>query len=302
MTAPLQTSPARPRIALAGIAIESSTFTPYRSSAADFEVRRGTEEILEPYACDVPEAEYVGVLHARALPGGQLEREVYEGWKAEIVDGLAAAHAEAPLDGFFFDIHGAMSVVGLDDAEGDLLTAIRAVIGPDPVVGTAMDLHGNVSETLFEACDLMTCYRHAPHIDAWETRERGLRDLAGTAARVRDGGARPHKARVHVPILLPGEKTSTRIEPAQSLYARIPALTRPEGVIDVSYCIGFAWADQPRCEAAIGAFGDEAEAVRAAALGLATAGWQQRHAFEFVAPTGTFDECLDQAIASSARP
>src|SRR5699024_2006861 len=28
----------------------------------------------------------------------------------------------------------------------------------------------------------------------------------------------------------------------------------------------------------------------------------QRHAFEFVAPTGTFDECLDQAIASSARP
>src|SRR5699024_4035030 len=135
MTAPLQTSPARPRIALAGIAIESSTFTPYRSSAADFEVRRGTAEFLarHPLAASAPE--YLATLHARALPGGQLDREVYEGWKAEIVDGLAAAVEEAPLDGFFFDIHGAMSVVGLDDAEGDLITAIRAAIAPGKVVG-----------------------------------------------------------------------------------------------------------------------------------------------------------------------
>ncbi|MGP5710078.1 M81 family metallopeptidase [Brachybacterium alimentarium] len=321
----------RPRIAIAGIAIESSTFTPYRSTAEDFEVRRGTSAILERYpffsGADDPgsapgpaassglgggpspagralreAAEYVGVLHARALPGGQLVREVYEGWKQEITEGLAAAQAEAPLDGFFFDIHGAMSVEGLEDAEGDLITAIRAAIGPDVVVGTAMDLHGNVSETLFDACDLLTCYRHAPHIDAWETRERGLRDLVETAASVRDRGALPHKALVHVPILLPGEKTSTRIEPAKSIYAGIPAVTQREGITDISYWIGFAWADQPRCQAAIVAFGDAASAVEQAALELAGSVWQARHDFEFVAPTGTFEECLDQAIASSARP
>lgn len=302
MSATTQPATARPRLGIAGIAIESSTFTPYRSGAADFEVRRGTAEILDRYPFEVPDADYAGILHARALPGGQLDRAVYEGWKAEIVDGLAAATAEAPLDGFFFDIHGAMSVVGLDDAEGDLITAIRGAIGPDVVVGTAMDLHGNVSHTLFEACDLLTCYRHAPHIDAWETRERGLRDLVDTAARVRDGGPRPHKALVHLPILLPGEKTSTRIEPAKSLYARIPELTEREGVTDVSYWIGFAWADQPRCKAAIVAFGDGAEAVDAAALELATAIWEQRHEFEFVAPTGTFDACLEQAVVSAARP
>src|SRR5699024_6045118 len=65
---------------------------------------------------------------------------------------------------------------------------------------------------------------------------------------------------------------------------------------------GFAWADQPRCKAAIVAFGDGAEAVESAALELATAVWEQRHAFEFVAPTGSFDDCLDRAITSSARP
>src|SRR5690625_5814406 len=116
-----------------------------------------------------------------------------------------------------------MSVVGLDDAEGDLITAIRSVISPDTVVGTAMDLHGNVSETLFEACDLLTCYRHAPHIDAWETRERGLRDLVDTAATVAAGGPRPHKALVHLPIPLPGQETGARIAPAEPLYPAGPA-------------------------------------------------------------------------------
>src|SRR5699024_6101255 len=38
------------------------------------------------------------------------------------------------------------------------------------------------------------------------------------------------------------------------------------------------------------------------ALELATAVWDKRHDFEFVAPTGTFDECLEQAVASEQRP
>lgn len=326
-TTPSPAEPRRPRIGIAGIAIESSTFTPHRSSAEDFEVRRGDEVpqrypffqdgwtpglevsdgVVHPAANGLPlreAAEYVGVLHARALPGGQLLPETYAAWKQEILEGLAAAHAEQPLDGFYFDIHGAMTVEGMDDTEGDLITAIREVIGADVLVGTAMDLHGNVSDVLFEACDLLTCYRHAPHIDAWETRERGLRDLVDACLRSIEAGEaiRPAKALVHVPILLPGEKTSTRIEPAKSLYARIPGLTEREGVTDVSYWIGFAWADQPRCKAAIVAFGDDAAAVEEAALELARAVWAARHDFVFVAPTGAFDDCLTTAITSPDRP
>ena len=107
MSATTQGSIVSPRIGIAGIAIESSTFTPYRSGQDDFEVRRGTAEILDRYPFEPPAAEYVGVLHARALPGGPLDRDTYEGWKAEIVAGLSAATETAPLDGLFFDIHGA---------------------------------------------------------------------------------------------------------------------------------------------------------------------------------------------------
>ncbi|MCG7308134.1 M81 family metallopeptidase [Brachybacterium sp. ACRRE] len=304
---------ALPRIAVCGIHIESSTFTPYVSTAADFDVRRG-DAVLERHpflAAGSPlreAAAWHGVLHAGALPGGPLDRADFEAWCAEILEGLAALVAgsdgEPPLDALWFDIHGAMSVRGMDDAEGALITAIREVIGEDVLVGTSMDLHGNVSPALFAGCDQLTCYRTAPHVDVAETRERAVRSLLDALAAAPHGlpAPKPHRALVHVPILLPGEMTSTRVEPAASLYARIPELAAREGVTDVSYWIGFAWADESRCQAAVVAFGDDREAVDATALELATAIWEARHDFVFVAPTGTFEECLDTAIASPARP
>jgi microcystin degradation protein MlrC len=303
------TSRPLPRIAVCGIHIESSTFTPYVSTGADFDVRRG-DAVLERHpflAAGSPlreAAQWHGVLHAGALPGGQLARDDYEAWRAEILDGLAALVEGTALDGLWFDIHGAMSVQGMDDAEGDLITAIRGVIGLEVLVGTSMDLHGNVSAALFAGCDQLTCYRTAPHVDVAETRERAVHSLldALAAAPVGEPAPKPHRALVHVPILLPGEMTSTRVEPAASLYARIPELAARAGVTDVSYWIGFAWADEPRCQAAVCAFGEDPRAVDAAALELATAIWEARHDFVFVAPTGTFEECLEAAIVSPVRP
>ncbi|NUR92820.1 MAG: M81 family metallopeptidase, partial [Nonomuraea sp.] len=204
------------RVAVGGVHIESSTFSPHLSGADDFEVTRGDtllaryDWLAEPWAADV---EWIPLVHARALPGGAVTRAAYDAWAAEIAGGLAAA---GPLDGVLLDIHGAMSVVGMEDAEGDLVTVVRSAIGPGPFVSAAMDLHGNVSHRFFAACDLLTCYRTAPHVDVWETRERAARNLVEALRR----GERPHKALVHVPILLPGEMTSTRVEPARGLYAR----------------------------------------------------------------------------------
>ena len=237
----------------------------------------------EPWAAAV---DWVPLVHARALPGGAVQPAAYEAWESEIVAGLTAS---GPVDGMLLDFHGAMSVVGRDDAEGDLVTAIRKAIGPEPLISTAMDLHGNVSEVVFDGCDLLTCYRTAPHVDVWETRARAARNLVDALRR----GVRPHKALVHVPILLPGEQTSTRDEPARGLYARIPEIEARDGIIDAAIWIGFAWADQPRCRGAVVVTGHDRAATDAAALTLATQFWDARDRFAFVAPTGTMDECLD---------
>lgn len=285
------------RIAICGIHIESSTFTPYRSSDADFEVRRGAE-LVERYpflgADWARDVEWLPVLHARALPGGQVLASTYRAWRDEITEGLAGL---GHLDGVFFDIHGAMAVEGMGDAEGDLITAIRSVIGPDPVVASGMDLHGNVSGALFAGVDILTCYRTAPHVDVWQTRERACQNMVRAIT-----SGRPAKALVHLPFLLPGEMTSTRVEPAASLYARVGEVAESDGVWDAAFWIGFAWADEPRCQAAVVVTADDQGLADRQAMSLAEAIWDRRHDFEFVAPVAPYAACLDAALASDRRP
>src|SRR5579859_3257838 len=108
----------RPRIGIAGIAIESSTFSPHRTGLDDFVVTTGAD-LLARYswlsASWAREAEWVPLLHAVALPGGAVESEVYQRLKSEILRLAAAAvgpgqssAAVGQLDGLFLDIHGAM--------------------------------------------------------------------------------------------------------------------------------------------------------------------------------------------------
>lgn len=251
----------KPRIAICGIHIESSTFTPYVSNEEDFEVLRGQELRGRYHWIDddwSSQVDWLPVLHARALPGGVVSRKAYDDWKQEIVDGLQTLLARDPLDGVFFDIHGAMSVQGLEDAEGHLIKAVRNAVGEGPLISASMDLHGNVSTDLFDGLDLLTCYRTAPHEDALESRERAARNLVD---RIVSGAGKPAKALVHVPILLPGEKTSTRMEPAKSLYGMIDGIEKRPGILDAAVWIGFAWADQPRCKGAVVVTGDDARDV-----------------------------------------
>ncbi|ONI78871.1 microcystin degradation protein MlrC [Actinosynnema sp. ALI-1.44] len=285
------------RIGIAGIAIESSTFSPHRTGLADFRVTRGAD-LLARYAWTGDESldvEWVPLLHAVSLPGGAVVKDVYDGLKAEILDRIGEA---GPLDGVLLDIHGAMSVVGMLDAEADLARDVRKAVGPDVLISASMDLHGNVSRDFVEQLDLVTCYRMAPHEDTWETRERAARNLV---ARLRDGG-KPHLAWVQIPVLLPGEKTSTRIEPAKSLYGQIEAIEAMDGILDAAIWVGYAWADEPRCQAAVVVTGDNAELVEAQATKLANDYWKARHDFAFVAPTGSLDHCVREGLASGIRP
>ena len=113
----------------------------------------------------------------------------------------------------------------------------------------------------------------------------------------------PIKAWLQVPVLLPGEKTSTRIEPARSLYAQIPEVEALEGVIDASIWVGYAWADEPRCQAAVVVSGDDAALVKESAERLARAYWDARDQFVFVADALPLAESLDAALLEGApRP
>ena len=96
-----------------------------------------------------------------------------------------------------------------------------------------MDSHGNVSEVLAKHSDLITCYRMAPHEDAMESKQRALDNLI---YRLKSGKGKPkYKAWIPVPILLPGEKTSTRVDPGKTLYSKVAPMTEKKGLLTLQF-------------------------------------------------------------------
>ena len=291
-----------PKIAIAGLGIESSTFSPALTHEEAFHAQIGDSifskyPFLQQDSLDRNRAEWVPTLVGKSLPGGTVTREAYESLVGKT---LKLLKEKGPYDGLFFDIHGAMSVVGLQDAEGDFIERIREVVGTDVLISTSMDLHGNVTEKLAKHTDLITCYRMAPHEDAMESKKRAVDNLLERLEN--DKGKPKHKAWIPVPILLPGEKTSTRIEPGKSLYAKVPEVAQEEGIIDAAIWIGYAWADEPRNHAVVMVTGDDQEKVAEGAETLANSFWDVRKQFEFVAPTATLEESLQLALKSDQQP
>mgnify|MGYP006133939235 CR=1 FL=1 len=292
----------KPRIAIAGLAIESSTFSPAKTNEEDFKARVGEDvftfyPFLSKDSINRNRANWVPTLRGHALPGGIVTKEAYESLVSKT---LVMLKNKLPLDGLFFDIHGAMSVEGIDDPEGDFIKRIRKVIGYKTLISTSMDLHGNVSLELAKQTDLITCYRMAPHEDAIESKKRAVENLL---ERLENGKGKPlYKARIEVPILLPGEKTSTRIEPGKSLYAKVNPITKSPGIIDAGIWLGYPWADEPRNHGVVLVTGDNKKSVSLAAEYIAESFWSVKDSFEFVAPVATLEESLDLAIKSKTSP
>ena len=292
----------KPRIAIAGLAIESSTFSPAKTVEEDFKARVGTDvftfyPFLSKDSINRNKAEWIPTIRGHALPGGIVTKEAYE---SLVNKTLTMLKKNMPYDGLFFDIHGAMSVEEIDDPEGDFIKKIRNVIGYETLISTSMDLHGNVSVKLAEETDLITCYRMAPHEDALESKKRAVENLL---ERLESKKGKPlYKARIEVPILLPGEKTSTRIEPGKSLYAKVNPITKSPGIIDAGIWLGYPWADEPRNHGVIMVTGDNKNAVSQAAEYLAESFWNVKDEFEFVAPVASLDESLNLALKSKEIP
>ena len=296
-----KTNSKKPKIGIIGLGIESSTFSPAKTIESDFIVKKG-DQMFDWYKISIDSinkdrANWVPLLVGYALPGGIVTEETYNSLVNKSLDLLKK---NAPYDGILFDIHGAMSVENIDDPEGDYIERVRSVVGKNTIISTTMDLHGNVSWRLAKNSDLITCYRMAPHEDAKESDKRAIDNLL---ERLESGKGKPkYKAWIPIPILLPGEKTSTRVEPAKSLYAKVNPVTKTQGVLDAAIWVGYPWADEPRNHAVVMVTGDNKDSVKLKAEYLAESFWDVRDKFEFIAPTASFEKSLSLALKSNVKP
>ncbi|SDJ43970.1 M81 family metallopeptidase [Lutimaribacter saemankumensis] len=105
----------------------------------------------------------------RAAPAGQTSAEAYRVMRDQICDELRAA---LPVDGVILGMHGGMMVYGTPDAEGDFLDHVRAVVGPDVVIGVEFDLHSIVNARRLKSADVIVLYKEYPHTDMVEQADK----------------------------------------------------------------------------------------------------------------------------------
>lgn len=241
------------RIAIGQLWQETNTLNPIPTTRADFEqfgVLVGEEVVekmaetnelggfIESLRAWPEQPEILGLVRLPAWPSGTATADTFEWLRVEMV---CAARAFWPFDALLLALHGAMTAAEHPDVEGEILTALRELVGPKiPIVAT-LDLHANVTEAMVRAADALVTFHTAPHIDVIETGRRGARVLR----RILVDGARPVTAYQKIPAVVPAEKANTQAATGMSreFKDRLIALEAEPGVLAAGLCTVQPWLD-----------------------------------------------------------
>ncbi|MET0852870.1 MAG: M81 family metallopeptidase [Candidatus Rokuibacteriota bacterium] len=296
------------RLFLAMMSHETNTFSNIPTDRGQFEKRnlhyggeivetfRGTGTCLGGMiaAAERLGATLVPSVAAAASPAGRVTKDIYEHVKERLLADLRAA---GRVDGVLLDLHGAMVPEGMDDGEGDIIAAVRAMVGASVPIAVTLDLHGNLSEAMVRGADLLHGYKTYPHVDMAERGVEAAERLADTIAR----RIRPTAAFRRPPLLPPIGSQRTAVGPMRHLYDMADEMERDPKVVSISILAGFPYADIP--EAGLGVYvvtDDDPALAEALAERLARAAWERRH--EFVHAGLPVPEAVRRALAAPGRP
>jgi len=199
-----------PRVALLGMNLESNRFAK-PATRADFErmtwmggnrlmaeARSETPVLATEFSAFVRAMDATGpwapvpLLLAICHPHGPVEEEVFEAYSDAVLEGLKQG-----VDAVYLCHHGAMVATHLHDPDGELAARVRTAVGPDVPIVETLDLHGNVSDTMCDAVDVICGYRTNPHVDMIERGE----EAAFALRRILAGQAAPRIAHVKLPLV-----------------------------------------------------------------------------------------------------
>ncbi|MGH6956317.1 MAG: M81 family metallopeptidase, partial [Caulobacteraceae bacterium] len=257
----------------AGLATESNSFSSIPTAERAFalgqrrgeavfgdrgmygEMARGLRDLVEAEGGHVSPG-----LFAFAQPGAPTVQSVYERLRDMLLDDLRAA---APVDVVILFLHGAMIAQDCWDCEGDILSLVREIVGPETPVGVVLDPHAHLTETMLEKATVLCFQKEYPHTDYMPRTADALRICLG----VLRGQARPTPS-VHDCRMI--SFWPTQGEPMRGFVDRMLAREGQDGVLSISFVHGFPWGDTPVTGAKmlVYADGDAAKAAEVAkALG-----------------------------------
>lgn len=242
------------RIAIGQLWQETNTFNPIATTRADFEafgVARGADLVaqmadtnelggfIQSLRAWPEKPDIVGLVRLPAWPSGPATADTFAWLKGEMVDALRSA---LPVDAVLLALHGSLVADGAPDVEGDILDACRALVGPKVPVVATLDLHANVTARMVRTADALVLYHTAPHVDVFETGQRG----AAVLRRILDG-AKPFTAFQKMPLVFPAERANTQDPNSVSFAIRemLQTWERDPRVLSAGLATVQPWLDIP---------------------------------------------------------
>ncbi|WP_161539867.1 M81 family metallopeptidase [Glaciimonas sp. PCH181] len=236
----------------------------------------------------------IPILLAHGGSGGTVEPHFYR----ETVDAiLKGIREQGPFDGLYLALHGAMISPGVTDGEGQLLEAIRSVVGSMPIIACSLDLHANVTPKMVQAANILVGYENYPHDDVYTTGQRAgdllVRTLRGTLS--------PVMRMVRLDMLVPVPGGSTL---GNAPLAKLKAFARGcenDGVVSTSYFTCQPWLDDDAAGNVALAIAHDSEALaERTARVIADKLWALRD--EFVLPLLPVQDAIEKAIQAHVKP
>lgn len=297
------------RIAVAGWQHETNTFAPVKADFTAFEqasgwpgLSRGREmfDAVEGVHLPITGAmevldrhghELVPLLWCAATPSAHVTEDAFERISEMLLTDLSRA---LPVDGVYLDLHGAMVCEHLQDGEGEFLRRLRSLVGDDLPVAVSLDLHANLTEAMVRHASVVDTYRTYPHVDMGETGARAAAHLH----RLLETGDRWASALRRTDFVIPLNWGCTLVEPAKSLYARLPDFVA-DPVCAVSLACGFPLADIAEMGPGLVVYAGDQEAADSAADALL--GLVNESEAAFAGRIWDPDEAVAEAVERAAR-
>lgn len=291
------------KVFFGGLATETNSFSPIPTGRLAFEESQVTHQATAEPAnlFSAPMHEWRALAEVRgwevqegfcafAQPAGPSVQAIYERYRDEILRGIEAAQPDIVL----LTMHGAMIADACDDCEGDLLKRVRALVGPDVVIGVELDPHNHLTEDMLEAATIIINYKEYPHTD---TPDRA-REVFALAADAAEGKITPVMRDYDCRMIT---MFHTSRAPMRGFVDEMMAREGQGGVLSLSLSHGFPWGDCARVGARMLAITDgDADLAQAVAQEFGQKLWDHREAFRPDWPT--IPEALDHVEASEEGP
>lgn len=230
-----------------------------------------------------------------AEPAGLIQRRTYETLRDRILGELEAA---LPVDGVVLGLHGAMVAQGYDDPEGDFLSRVRAIVGPDVLVAAEFDPHSHLTALRVASLDILAAFLEFPHTD-FEQRGEHVVELALRTLR---GKLKPVISTFDCRMIT---IYPTSREPMRSFVDRLKAMEGKDGIVSISVIHGFMAGDVPDMGTRIVVVTDDAREkgdALASALGRELYGMRRQTAMPMLDTEAGLDRALELRALCPDRP